>query len=98
MTEPVEAAAPAPLFSLDRILPVTVNVRAELGRTRMPIKELLAVTQGTVIGFEELAGEPLSIYANNVLIAKGEVVVIGDKFGIRVTDVIANDKPCLPSA
>ena len=60
----------------------------ELGRTKMTIKELLNLSQGSIVSLEGLAGEPLDILINGYLIAQGEVVVISDKFGVRITDII----------
>ncbi|EFH7844096.1 flagellar motor switch protein FliN, partial [Escherichia coli] len=67
---------------------IPVRMTVELGRTRMTIKELLALSQGSVVSLEGLAGEPLDILINGYLIAQGEVVVVSDKFGIRITDII----------
>ena len=67
-------------------LPVKLTV--ELGRTRMTIKELLRLTQGSVVALDGLAGEPLDILINGYLIAQGEVVVVADKYGVRITDII----------
>lgn len=84
-TEPAPPQ-PAPLESLSEL---TVNVSVELGRKRMRIQELLALTPGSVIELDREAGEPLDIYASDVLIARGEVVVVNDnKYGVRVTDVL----------
>ncbi|WP_435946115.1 flagellar motor switch protein FliN [Dryocola sp. BD586] len=73
---------------LDLILDIPVKMTVELGRTKMTIKELLRLSQGSVVALEGLAGEPLDILINGYLIAQGEVVVISDKFGIRITDII----------
>jgi flagellar motor switch protein FliN/FliY len=73
---------------LDLILDIPVKMTVELGRTKMTIKELLRLSQGSVVTLEGLAGEPLDILINGYLIAQGEVVVISDKFGIRITDII----------
>lgn len=72
-------------FVLD--IPLTVNV--ELGRTRMLIGELLQLGQGSVVELSKLAGEPMDVYVNSRLIARGEVVVVNEKFGIRLTDIIS---------
>jgi flagellar motor switch protein FliN/FliY len=64
-------------------------VSVELGRTRMLINELLQLGQGSVIELEKLAGEPMEIYVNNRMIARGEVVVVNEKFGVRLTDIIS---------
>ncbi|MGL5698223.1 MAG: flagellar motor switch protein FliN [Kluyvera sp.] len=73
---------------IDLILDIPVKMTVELGRTKMTIKELLRLSQGSVVSLEGLAGEPLDILINGYLIAQGEVVVISDKFGIRITDII----------
>ncbi|AMO83536.1 MAG: flagellar motor switch protein FliN [Hafnia sp.] len=73
---------------LDLILDIPVKMTVELGRTKMTIKELLRLSQGSVVALEGLAGEPLDILINGYLIAQGEVVVVSDKFGIRITDII----------
>lgn len=80
----------APNFSddLNLILDIPVNMTVELGRTKMTIKELLNLSQGSIVSLEGLAGEPLDILINGYLIAQGEVVVISDKFGVRITDII----------
>lgn len=73
---------------IDFILDIPVQMTVELGRTKILIKNLLQLTQGSVVGLNGLAGEPLDVLVNGCLIAKGEVVVINDKFGIRLTDII----------
>ncbi|TCV95554.1 flagellar motor switch protein FliN [Biostraticola tofi] len=73
---------------LDLILDIPVKMTVELGRTRMTIKELLQLSQGSVVALDGLAGEPLDILINGYLIAQGEVVVVSDKFGVRITDII----------
>ncbi|MBS0908529.1 flagellar motor switch protein FliN [Tatumella sp. JGM118] len=70
------------------IMDIPVRMTVELGRTRMTIKELLRLTQGSIVPLEGLAGEPLDILINNYLIAQGEVVVVNDKYGVRITDII----------
>ena len=70
------------------ILDIPVNVTVELGRTKLPIRSLLQLTQGSVVELEGLAGEPMDVLVNGCLIAQGEVVVVNDKFGIRLTDII----------
>lgn len=81
-----------PLVSLSEdlnlVLDIPVKMTVELGRTRMTIKELLRLSQGSVVPLEGLAGEPLDILINGYLIAQGEVVVVSDKFGVRITDII----------
>ena len=73
---------------LDMIMDIPVQLTVELGRTKMPIKNLLQLAQGSVVELSGLAGEPLDVLINGFLIAQGEVVVINDKLGIRVTDII----------
>jgi len=71
------------------LLDVPLEVTVELGRTRMLIQELVQLGQGSVIELEKLAGEPMDILVNNKLIARGEVVVVNEKFGVRLTDTIS---------
>ncbi len=70
------------------ILDIPVNVTVELGRTKLPIRSLLQLAQGSVVELDGLAGEPMDVLVNGCLIAQGEVVVVNDKFGIRLTDII----------
>ncbi|QCR35822.1 flagellar motor switch protein FliN [Nissabacter sp. SGAir0207] len=76
------------LQDIDMILDIPVKLTVELGRTKMTIKELLRLSQGSVVALDGLAGEPLDILINGYLIAQGEVVVVADKFGVRITDII----------
>ena len=73
---------------LDMILDIPVQLTVELGRTKMPIRNLLQLAQGSVVELAGMAGEPLDVMINGFLIAQGEVVVVNDKLGIRLTDVI----------
>ena len=73
---------------LDMIMDIPVQLSVELGRTKMPIKNLLQLAQGSVVELSGLAGEPLDVLINGFLIAQGEVVVVNEKLGIRVTDII----------
>lgn len=75
--------------NLDIILDVPVTISMEIGRTQINIRNLLQLNQGSVVELERFAGEPLDVLVNGTLIAHGEVVVINDKFGIRLTDVIS---------
>jgi flagellar motor switch protein FliN/FliY len=77
------------LQSLDFILDIPLKVTVELGRTKMNIKEILQLSQGSVVELSKFAGEPLEILVNEKLIARGEVVVVNEKFGIRLTDIIS---------
>ena len=72
---------------IDLILDIPVQLTVELGRTRIPIKHILQLAQGSVIELDALAGEPMDVLVNGCLIAQGEVVVVNDKFGVRLTDV-----------
>jgi flagellar motor switch protein FliN/FliY len=74
---------------LDVLLDIPVTLQLEIGRTKVSIRNLLSYTQGSVIEMDRLAGEPLDLLVNGTLIAHGEVVVINDKFGVRLTDVIS---------
>lgn len=74
--------------SLDLILDVGVNVALEVGRTRITVRELLQLTQGSILELDRLAGEPLDVLVNGVRIARGEVVVVNEKFGVRLTDIV----------
>ena len=74
--------------NLDMILDIPVQLTVELGRTKIAIRNLLQLAQGSVVELEGLAGEPMDVLVNGCLIAQGEVVVVNDKFGIRLTDII----------
>ena len=76
------------LGELDMILDIPVQIAVELGRTKITIKNLLQLAHGSVVELDAMAGEPMSVYVNGTLIAQGEVVVVNDKFGIRLTDII----------
>jgi flagellar motor switch protein FliN len=75
--------------SLDVILDVPVMLSLEVGRTRMAIRNLLQLNQGSVVELERGAGEPLDVFVNGTLVAHGEVVVVNDRFGVRLTDVVS---------
>ncbi len=74
---------------LDFLLDIPLMVSVELGRTKMLIHDLLQLGQGSVVELDKLAGEPMEIYVNNRLIARGEVVVVNEKFGVRLTDIVS---------
>ena len=84
------ASAPVPGAGNDinMILDIPVQLTVELGRTRIPIKNILQLAQGSVVELDALAGEPMDVLVNGFLIAQGEVVVVNDKFGIRLTDIV----------
>jgi flagellar motor switch protein FliN len=74
---------------LDVILDIPVSLSMEVGRTKIPIRNLLQLNQGSVVELDRIAGEPLDVMVNGTLIAHGEVVVVNEKFGIRLTDVMS---------
>lgn len=74
---------------LEFILDIPLEISVEIGRTRMLIRDLLKLNQGSIIELEKFAGEPVEIYVNGKLMAKGEVVVVNDKFGVRITEIIS---------
>jgi flagellar motor switch protein FliN/FliY len=80
--------APGARRDIDMILDIPVQLTVELGRTRIAIKNLLQLVQGSVVELEGMAGEPMDVLVNGCLIAQGEVVVVNEKFGIRLTDII----------
>jgi flagellar motor switch protein FliN/FliY len=89
-TEGAEAAATGGgERDLDFILDIPLELSVELGRTRMLVNDLLQLGQGAIVQLDKLAGEPLEIYINRKLVARGEVVVVNEKFGVRLTDIIS---------
>lgn len=78
----------APMHDINMVLDIPVQLSVELGRTKVPIKHILQLGQGSVVELDALAGEPMDVLVNGYLIAQGEVVVVNDKFGIRLTDVV----------
>ncbi|SMG00586.1 flagellar motor switch protein FliN [Burkholderia singularis] len=86
---PLSKAGAAPTHNdIDLILDIPVKMTVELGRTKIAIRNLLQLAQGSVVELDGLAGEPMDVLVNGCLIAQGEVVVVNDKFGIRLTDII----------
>ncbi|WP_250473323.1 flagellar motor switch protein FliN [Caballeronia sp. GAFFF1] len=83
-----KAAPPSTRNDIDMILDIPVQMTVELGRTKIAIRNLLQLAQGSVVELDGLAGEPMDVLVNGCLIAQGEVVVVNDKFGIRLTDII----------
>jgi flagellar motor switch protein FliN/FliY len=73
---------------INMILDIPVQLTVELGRTKIPLKHILQLAQGSVVELEAMAGEPMDVLVNGFLIAQGEVVVVNDKFGIRLTDIV----------
>ena len=86
---PVQDLSSARTANIEMILDIPVQLTVELGRAKMPIRDLLKLAQGSVIELDGLAGDPMKIYANGCLIAKGEVIVMHDRFGIRLSDVVS---------
>src|SRR5687768_16798653 len=78
-----------PALDLDFILDIPLQVRVEVGRTRMLIQELLRLGKGSVVELNKLVGEPFEVLVNDKLVARGEVVVVNDRFGVRLTDIIS---------
>ena len=102
-----EQASPAPItqlddeakpprsdidIDLDMVLDIPVTISMEIGRTKINVRNLLQLSQGSVVELDRLAGEPMDVLVNDTLIAHGEVVVVNDKFGIRLTDVISAEE------
>jgi len=85
---PASSGAPGAGNDLNMILDIPVQLTVELGRTRIPIKHILQLAQGSVVELDALAGEPMDVLVNGYLIAQGEVVVVNEKFGIRLTDIV----------
>ena len=86
--KPLSGSAEKSTADIDLIMDVPVQLTVELGRTRLTIKNLLQLGQGSVVELDGLAGEPMDIFVNGYLIAQGEVVVVDEKYGIRLTDII----------
>ncbi|WP_439606146.1 flagellar motor switch protein FliN [Hydrogenophaga sp.] len=82
------AASANPMQDIQMVLDIPVQLSVELGRTRVPIKYILQLAQGSIVELDALAGEPMDVLINGYLIAQGEVVVVNDKFGIRLTDIV----------
>jgi len=89
----VQATAGNPIpRNLDFLLDVNLQVSVEVGRTRMTIQDLIQLGQGSVIELTKLAGEPLDIYINQRLVARGEAVIVNEKFGVRITDIVSQQE------
>ncbi|HLR81702.1 MAG TPA: flagellar motor switch protein FliN [Paenalcaligenes sp.] len=86
--QPLEQKHGVSQSDIDMIMDIPVQLSVELGRTRLTIKNILQLGQGSVVELDGLAGEPMDVYVNGYLIAQGEVVVVDDKYGIRITDII----------
>ncbi len=88
----LEARDPTSTASIDLLLDVVLNVNVELGRSSMPIKDILALGPGSVVELDKLAGEPVDVFINGTMIARGEVVVVDEKFGVRVAEIVTPAK------
>ncbi len=86
--KPFSAGGEGHANDINMVLDIPVQLSVELGRTKVPIKHILQLGQGSVVELDALAGEPMDVLVNGYLIAQGEVVVVNDKFGIRLTDVV----------
>ena len=84
-----DATGGATSEQLDLVMDIPVTLSVELGRTKIQIRELLQLAQGSVVDLDRLAGEPMDVLVNGFLIARGEVVLVNDKFGIRLTDIVS---------
>lgn len=87
-TDFAAGGVPGAVNDINMILDIPVQLTVELGRTRIPIKHILQLAQGSVVELDAMAGEPMDVLVNGYLIAQGEVVVVNDKFGIRLTDIV----------
>ena len=88
LTPEAVGLSPESAKNLDLVMDIPIQLTVELGRTKMPIRNLLQLAQGSVVELNELAGEPLDVFVNGCLVAQGEVVVVNEKFGIRLTDIV----------
>ncbi|MDA7415225.1 flagellar motor switch protein FliN [Xenophilus arseniciresistens] len=84
----LDAGGAAALQDIGRVLDIPVQLSVELGRKKVPIKHVLQLAQGSVIELDSLAGEPMDVLVNGYLVARGEVVMVNNRFGIRLTDVV----------
>ena len=89
---PAGSAAGGGQLNLDLIMDVRLDLTLEVGRTRITVRNLLSLTQGSVVELDKLAGEPLDVLVNGTLVAHGEVVMVNEKFGIRLLDVVSPEK------
>lgn len=89
LTEDTGAGPANEDVNMDLILDIPVNIAMEIGRTKISIRNLLQLNQGSVVELDRLAGEPMDVLVNGTLVAHGEVVVVNEKFGIRLTDVVS---------
>lgn len=88
VSAPTKPAGNSAMNDIQMVLDIPVQLSVELGRTKVPIKHILQLAQGSVVELDALAGEPMDVLINGYLIAQGEVVVVNDKFGVRLTDIV----------
>ncbi len=88
LTEPQAGAMPNHQINPDVLQNISVAIKVEVGRTKMKIRDLLRLTQGSVVELERIAGEPLDLLVNDTVVAQGEVVLVNDRYGIRLTRVV----------
>ena len=81
---------PLPANNIDLLLDVSMRVTVELGRTRMQLAQILELQHGSVVELDRLAGDPVDIFVNDCMVARGEVVVVDDKFGVRITEMVSS--------
>ncbi len=87
---PLEAQSPSPSNNIDLLLDVSMRVTVELGRTRMQLAQVLELQHGSVVELDRLAGDPVDVFVNDCMVAHGEVVVVDDKFGVRITEMVSS--------
>jgi flagellar motor switch protein FliN/FliY len=93
ITEPQAGAMPNPQINPEVLQNISVAIKVEVGRTKMKIRDVLRLTQGSVVELERIAGEPLDLLVNDTVVAQGEVVLVNDRYGIRLTRVVpASDR------
>lgn len=92
LTSNVQVTQNDEIEKLDLILDIPVSITVEIGRTKMSIRNLLQLNQGGIVALDRLAGDPLDVLVNGTLVAHGEVVVINDKFGVRLTDIVSKSE------
>jgi flagellar motor switch protein FliN/FliY len=90
---PAAAAPPRPDLGIEFLADVDVQVRVELGKAKLNVKDVLKLNSGSVVGLDSLVGDPVSVFVNDRLVARGEVLVVHDNFAIRITEVVPVPKP-----
>jgi flagellar motor switch protein FliN/FliY len=90
--ETTTGSEPTTARNFDLLLDIPLDVTVELGRTRMALRDLLALTAGSVVELGKLAGDPLDLLVNGKLVARGEAVMVNDKFGVRLTDIVSRSE------